>query len=120
MLPLLFPAVWHHSLWLRQAGSVSLCLQSKGYSIDADAWHAAVHHTLPYAKLLKPEPAMRSFLEAIKLPKYIFTNADIKHAEICLQLMGLDNIFDVRLSVSFCNSFVHSAPYLGLQICSQP
>ena len=52
---------------------------------------------------------MRSFLEAIKLPKYIFTNADIKHAEICLQLMGLDNVFDVRLSVSCLESLVHNA-----------
>lgn len=75
-------------------GTTMAGLVSKGYRIDADAWHAAVHHTLPYAKFLKPEPAMRSFLEAIKLPKYIFTNADIKHAKICLQLMGLDNVFD--------------------------
>ena len=63
---------------------------------------------------------MRSFLEAIKLPKYIFTNADIKHAEICLQLMGLDNVFDVRLSVSCCISFVPNALHVGFKACIQP
>ena len=97
-----------------------MCLQSKGYRIDADAWHAAVHHTLPYAKFLKPEPAMRSFLEAIKLPKYIFTNADIKHAKICLQLMGLDNVFDVRLSASCCTSLSHRALHLGFKHAASP
>lgn len=63
---------------------------------------------------------MRSFLEAIKLPKYIFTNADIKHAKICLQLMGLDNVFDVRLSASCCTSLSHRALHLGFKHAASP
>jgi pyrimidine 5'-nucleotidase len=65
-----------------------------------DEWHAAVHHTLPYAALLgPPDPGLRALLASLPQKKYIFTNADAKHAEICLELLGLDGgLFDGVIS----------------------
>lgn len=75
-------------------GTTMAGLVSKGYKIDVDPWHAYVHHTLPYASLLGPDPKLRRMLNSIKRPKYIFTNADRKHADICLRLMGIQDCFE--------------------------
>ena len=39
-----------------------LLLQSKGYQIDFDDWHAHAHGVLPY-ELVKPDPALRKVSE---------------------------------------------------------
>ena len=70
-------------------------MQASGYEIDVDDWHAHVHHTLPYEKYLKRDDALRDLLQRIKLPLYVFTNGDRKHAEICLRLMGIADCFKV-------------------------
>lgn len=71
-------------------------MQATGYQIDVDDWHAHVHHTLPYEKYLKRDDALRNLLQRIKLPLYVFTNGDRKHAEICLRLMGITDCFKVH------------------------
>ena len=71
-------------------------VQATGYQIDVDDWHAHVHHTLPYEKYLKKDDALRNLLQRIKLPLYVFTNGDRKHAEICLRLMGITDCFKVH------------------------
>lgn len=68
-------------------------MQKRGYEIDFDHWHNTVHGTLPYESFLKPDPALRHMLNAIPVPKYIFTNADIKHAKKCLELLDLMDCF---------------------------
>lgn len=76
---------------------ISDCLaQATGYDIDADDWHKHVHHALPYEKYLKKDDALRRLLQQIPLPKYVFTNGDRKHAEICLRLLGITDCFKVR------------------------
>ena len=72
--------------------------QANGYQIDFDDWHAAVHGTLPYERMLHEDKAMRELLQSIDLPKYVFTNADTKHAEICLHLLGIADLFQVKAS----------------------
>jgi pyrimidine and pyridine-specific 5'-nucleotidase len=67
--------------------------QASGYDVDFEDWHAEVHGTLPYEKYIKPDPKMKTLLDSIPVPKYIFTNADLKHAELCLDLMGLRSCF---------------------------
>jgi len=62
------------------------------------ARRAQVHHRLPYRKLLARDEALRDLLQSIKLPKLIFTNADQRHAAICLELLGLADCFQARLS----------------------
>lgn len=79
----------------KRADQCFACTQANGYSIDFDDWHAEVHGTLPYSRLLKRDERMREFLLSIPLPKYIFTNADQKHANTCLDLMGVADLFQV-------------------------
>ncbi|BDA41297.1 probable suppressor of disruption of TFIIS [Coccomyxa sp. Obi] len=74
-------------------GTTMAGLVANGYTIDFDDWHAEVHGTLPYSRLLKRDDRMREFLQSIPLPKYIFTNADQKHADTCLELMGVADLF---------------------------
>ena len=69
--------------------------QANGYIIDEDEWHAFVHHRLPYRQLLARDEALREMLASIRLPKFIFTNADCKHASICLELLGIADLFEV-------------------------
>ena len=77
-------------------------MQANGYQIDFDDWHAAVHGTLPYERMLHEDKAMRELLQSIDLPKYVFTNADTKHAEICLRLLGIADLFQVIRLVQPC------------------
>lgn len=75
--------------------------QATGYAIDYDDWHQHVHHSLPYEKYLKHDDALRKMLQQIPLPKYVFTNGDQKHAEICLRLLGISDCFKVRPACYF-------------------
>ncbi len=54
-----------------------------------------MHGTLPYEELLRRDEPMRSLLQSIPLPKYVFTNADQAHADRCLRLMGIADLFEV-------------------------
>ncbi|KAL6776209.1 hypothetical protein ACKKBG_A20270 [Auxenochlorella protothecoides x Auxenochlorella symbiontica] len=76
-----------------QYGTTMAGLVAQGYKIDADHWHAEVHHSLPYEQYLRRDAKLRSMLQRIPLPKYIFTNADRKHARICLDLLGVADCF---------------------------
>jgi hypothetical protein len=73
--------------------------QVKGYQLDFDDWHAHVHGTLDYGRLLHPQPATRQVLADITLRKHLFTNADAQHAATCLSLMGLSDCFEVRCAL---------------------
>lgn len=68
-------------------------LQASGYKIDYDDWHEFVHGTLPYDEYLRPDPKLKSILDSIPVAKFIFTNADIRHAERCLDILGLRSCF---------------------------
>eukprot|EP00890_Picochlorum_soloecismus_P004945 jgi/Picsp_1/5451/NSC_02810-R1_catalytic hydrolase len=74
-------------------GTTLAGLVSKGYEIDYDHWHDNVHACLPYETYLKPDPGLRSMLNGIPVPKYVFTNADIRHAKKCLGILGLMDCF---------------------------
>ncbi|KAK9838538.1 hypothetical protein WJX81_006073 [Elliptochloris bilobata] len=75
-------------------GTTMAGLAANNFDIDEDDWHAHVHHRLPYTKLLQRDEALRDMLASIKLPKYVFTNADRKHAHICLELLGIADLFE--------------------------
>mmetsp|Transcript_33467 Transcript_33467/g.85503 ORF Transcript_33467/g.85503 Transcript_33467/m.85503 type:complete len:251 (+) Transcript_33467:180-932(+) len=79
-------------------GTTLAGLVAQGHDIDYDDWHANVHHQLPYQACLQPDPALRELLDSIPLSKWIFTNADHKHAEICLNLLGLQDCFQGIIS----------------------
>lgn len=68
--------------------------QAEGHKIDYDDWHKHVHYgVLDYAGMLKPDPELREILCSIDIPKYILTNADRKHAQICLDQLGISDCF---------------------------
>lgn len=75
-------------------GTTLAGLVASGHKIDYDDWHASVHGSLDYEKFLQPDPTLRALLDSIPLPKHIFTNADRKHAERCLDLLGIRSCFD--------------------------
>ncbi len=85
-------------------------IQANGYQIDFDHWHAAVHGTLPYKRMLHEDKPLRQLLASIDLPKYVFTNADIQHAETCLRLLGIADLFQVGPCTSTALARMSSYP----------
>jgi len=76
----------------RSRGCV-LAGQAEGYGVELDGWHKAVHGTLDYAELLPKNPPLKDLLDSLDMPKYIFTNADRIHAEVCLDHIGIRDCF---------------------------
>jgi putative hydrolase of the HAD superfamily len=74
------------------------------HAIDMRDYLAFVHD-VPLRDFLKPDPFLRSVLEAIPARKFIFTNADVNHAQRVINILGLENCFDGIVDV------VSIAPY---------
>lgn len=51
-------------------------------------------HDVPVEAKIQPDPALPALLRAISVPKYIFTNASIDHAQRVLNHLGVQNCFD--------------------------
>lgn len=71
-----------------------------GYAIDYEDWHAYVHGRLPYSRLFSRDETLREVLSSLPQPKYVFTNADIRHAETVLGKLGIRDLFQARRSIS--------------------
>jgi pyrimidine 5'-nucleotidase len=73
--------------------------------VDADEFLAYVHD-LPIEKMVSPDPELRDLLLALKLSKFIFTNADVAHANRILSALGMQECFngiiDVRALDFYC------------------
>jgi putative hydrolase of the HAD superfamily len=76
-------------------GTTMAGLTARGYSIDFDDWHANVHGSLDYKRLLHSQPATRQALQEMCVQQHILTNADAKHTAACLTHMGLTGCFQV-------------------------
>lgn len=77
-------------------GQNRLCLlhtQARGFEIDVDHFHATVHGTLDYERLLQPDPRTRELLLSMDCPRYLLTNADRAHAKVCLERLGIQDCF---------------------------
>lgn len=70
-------------------------MQASGHNIDFDHWHREVHGSLPYDECLASDIALRELLCSVELPRFVFTNADEKHASICLDRLGIADCFQV-------------------------
>ncbi len=51
-----------------------------------------MHGSLEYS-LITPDPKVREVLLAMECPRYLLTNADAKHARVCLARLGLEDCF---------------------------
>lgn len=68
------------------------------HSVDKHAYLDFVHD-LPLRDYIQPDPLLRSVLEALPAPKFIFTNADIHHVQRVLHVLELEDCFDGVLDV---------------------
>ncbi len=75
------------------------------YHIDTDDFLAYVHD-LPLNAFLRSDPVLRSVLLSLPQPKWIFTNADVPHANRVLAELGLGDCFqgiiDIRATGFAC------------------
>jgi pyrimidine 5'-nucleotidase len=74
-------------------GTTMCGLLTHGYQLDVDDWHAAVHDSLEYDKLLHEQPTTRQVLARCNLQKHLLTNADCRHAVKCLKRLGISDCF---------------------------
>ncbi len=63
------------------------------HRVDVPDFLAFVHD-VPVRDHLKPNPQLRSVLEALPARKFIFTNADVNHAKRVLAALELQDCFD--------------------------
>ena len=71
---------------------------------DPEDYLSAVHPP-DEADTLPPNPALKSFLEGLALPKAILTNSPCEHADLILRKLGITglftHIFDIRLNNNY-------------------
>ncbi len=75
------------------------------YQIDVDDYLAYVHD-VPLTAYIHPDPSVREMLLSLPQPKWIFTNADDRHAHRVLDLLQLSDCFqgiiDIRATGFAC------------------
>jgi putative hydrolase of the HAD superfamily len=72
------------------------------FQIDSDYFLAFVHD-LPLRQFLEPNPELRSLLESLSQPKWIFTNADDQHAHRVVDVLNLHGCFEGVIDVRALN-----------------
>ncbi len=63
------------------------------HNIDPHQYLEFVHN-VPLERYLQPDPDLRTILNEIPIPKWIFTNADRNHARRVTSLLGVEDCFD--------------------------
>jgi len=90
--------------YFKQYGTTLRGLQAN-HQVDADEYLAFVHD-IPLQDYLHPDPQLRSMLLSLPQKKFIFTNADARHAGRVLDALGLqdcfDGVVDIRLMDPWC------------------
>lgn len=75
------------------------------HQVNPDDYLAFVHD-LPLRQYLRPDLKLKTLLQSLALPKYIFTNADADHAVRVLNILGVSDqfsgIIDVRAMEYYC------------------
>lgn len=86
-------------------GTTLAGLVAAGYEIDYEDWHRKVHtESLDYNSIERDD-VLRDLLLSLPYKRVVFTNADRKHAHICLSRLGLDSgIFDQIYDFESLNS----------------
>jgi putative hydrolase of the HAD superfamily len=77
--------------YLEQYGTTLRGLQAH-YEVDSDEYLAFVHD-LPLEKYIKPDPELHKILSSLPQRRWIFTNADDKHAARVLNILGIQDCF---------------------------
>jgi putative hydrolase of the HAD superfamily len=77
--------------YLEQYGTTLRGLQAH-YEVDTEEYLAYVHE-LPLEKYIKPDPDLHKILLSLPQRRWIFTNADDKHASRVLKILGIEDCF---------------------------
>jgi pyrimidine 5'-nucleotidase len=68
------------------------------YNVDPEEFLDYVHD-LPLDEYLQPDPSLRRLLGSIPYSRWIFTNADLKHAQRVLDMLGIEDCFQGMIDV---------------------
>lgn len=78
--------------YLEQYGTTLRGLQAH-YEVDADDYLQYVHN-IPLEKYIKPDPDLRTLLLSLPQKRWIFTNADARHAQRVINILGINDCFE--------------------------
>lgn len=67
-------------------------------------------HDLPIEQYLRPDPGLVQLIQTLKVPKWIFTNSDRKHAVRILSFLGLENEFEGIIDIHALNFICKPQP----------
>ncbi|MBN1230280.1 MAG: pyrimidine 5'-nucleotidase [Anaerolineales bacterium] len=73
-------------------------IQKSYPDVDPEEYLAFVHN-VPLEKYISLQPEMRSMLQDLSMKKWIFTNADEKHARRVLDVLGITDLFEGIIDV---------------------
>ncbi|MGD2058558.1 MAG: pyrimidine 5'-nucleotidase [Anaerolineales bacterium] len=80
-------------------------------------------HDVPVERKIVPDPELKTLLQSVQLPKYIFTNASAEHAERILRQLGVADCFDDIIDIirlGYANKPDPEAYRLALGIAGNP
>jgi putative hydrolase of the HAD superfamily len=77
--------------YLDEYGTTLRGLQAH-FNVDADEYLRFVHD-IPLEKYVRPDPALHELLLGLPQKRWIFTNADVNHANRVLKILGISDCF---------------------------
>ncbi|MEI6388057.1 MAG: HAD-IA family hydrolase [Spirochaetota bacterium] len=84
----------------RRYGTTLEWLMTEHQFTDPEAWFRAVHPE-GEESVIKHDPALRKLLESIDLPKVIFTNSPMEHAQRVLEKLGVADLFERTYDIRY-------------------
>ncbi len=94
--------------YFREYGTTLRGLQAN-HQVNVDDFLAFVHD-LPLRDYLTPNPTLRSVIASLPTRKWIFTNADVSHAQRVLAALELDGLFDGIVDVNAVSPYCKPMP----------
>ncbi|PKN90612.1 MAG: pyrimidine 5'-nucleotidase [Chloroflexi bacterium HGW-Chloroflexi-6] len=79
------------------------------YPLDKADFLAFVHD-LPLSEYIAPDPGLRAVIQAIPARKFIFTNADSRHAERVLRALALEDCFEGVIDILAVSPYCKPMP----------
>ncbi|HEY3312146.1 MAG TPA: pyrimidine 5'-nucleotidase [Anaerolineales bacterium] len=92
------------------------------YSFDVADFLAYVHD-VPLADYIQPDPVLKMVLKSLPARKFIFTNADEKHARRVLRVLQVEDCFDGIIDVVALDPFCKPMPQsfkIALDLAGEP
>ncbi len=95
--------------YFEQYGTALRGLQANEPSFDTEDFLAYVHD-VSLTDFLTPNPRLNTVLQALPARKWIFTNADLNHAQRVLKVLGLTGYFEGIVDVNAIHPYCKPMP----------